>query len=73
MVKTKEESGQFVVYVRGAVAASFLTKSEAESFAVKQTHYPSQEETLITDNQEDVRNGIRDQLFDGESGDRCPD
>ncbi|MDF2536383.1 MAG: hypothetical protein K0R18_2545, partial [Bacillales bacterium] len=28
--------------------------------AEKQTHYPTQEETLITDNQEDVPNGIRD-------------
>ncbi|MFR0814171.1 MAG: hypothetical protein ACLSIL_06770 [Enterococcus casseliflavus] len=60
MVKIKEENGQFVVYVRGAVAASFLTKSEAEAFAAKQTHYPTLEETLITDNQEDVTNGIRD-------------
>jgi|L1105metagenome_2_1110790.scaffolds.fasta_scaffold33693_3 hypothetical protein len=60
MVKIKEENGQFVVYVRGEVAASFLTKSEAEAFAEKQTHYPTQEETLITDNQEDVPNGIRD-------------
>lgn len=60
MVKIKEENGQFVVYVRGAVAASFQTKSEAAAFAVKQTHYPAQEETLITDNQEDVPNGIRD-------------
>lgn len=60
MVKIIEEKGKFVVYVRGAVAASFLTKSEAEAFAVKQTHYPTQEEKLITDNKEDVPNGIRD-------------
>lgn len=60
MVKIQEENGQFVVYVRGAIAASFPTKTEAEAFAVKQTQYPTQEETLITDNQEDVPNGIRD-------------
>lgn len=60
MVKIKEENGQFVVYVRGEVTASFLTKSEAEAFAVKQTEYPTQEEKLITDNQEDLPYGIRD-------------
>ncbi|MFP8918518.1 hypothetical protein ACLI5Y_17100 [Enterococcus innesii] len=60
MVKIKEENGQFVVYVRGAVTAIFPTKTEAETFAVKQTQYPTQEETLIADNQEDVPNGIRD-------------
>lgn len=60
MVKIREENGQFVVYVRGEVAASFTTKSEAEAFAVKQTQYPTQEERLITDSQEDVPYGIRD-------------
>lgn len=60
MVKIQEENGQFVVYVRGAIAASFATKTEAEAFAVKQTQYPTQEEKLIIDNQEDVPYGIRD-------------
>lgn len=60
MVKIKEENGQFVVYVRGEVAAKFATKSEAEAFVVKQTQYPTQEERLISDNQEDVPYGIRD-------------
>nr|WP_216682959.1 hypothetical protein [Enterococcus innesii] len=60
MVKIREENGQFVVYVRGELAASFTTKSEAEAFAVKQTQYPTQEERLITDSQEDVPYGIRD-------------
>lgn len=60
MVKIKEENGQFVVYVRGAVAASFPTKSEAEAFAEKQTEYPTQEEKLVTDSQEDLPYEIRD-------------
>lgn len=60
MVKIKEENGHFAVYVKGELAASFVTKSEAESFAVKQTQYPTQEKRLITDNQEDVPYGIRD-------------
>lgn len=46
--------------MRVAVVARFPTKSEAEAFAEKQTEYPTQEEKLITDNQEDMPDGIRD-------------
>lgn len=49
-----------MVYVREEVSTNFATKSEAEAFEVNQTQYPTQEERLITDNQEDVPYGIRD-------------